>query len=150
MKALCSAARGLFSTEILEVGISVLTTPASSTGQLWTSGFDSWGAIQLSFWDVSLLLHLWYMPAFTHHSLILQCFLHSRPNLFISLVPFCDYIFCCAVEKSSPVDLFFFPGCCCHCFSMAMLTYTSSALLLPRLLCPSIFLSLSEEGVYRI
>lgn len=96
------------------VGVNALTTPTSSTGHLWTSGSGSWGAIQLSFWDVSLLIHPWYMPAFTHHPLLLQHFLHSRPNFFRSLVLFCDYIFCCSIGRSFPVDIFFFPSCCCY------------------------------------
>lgn len=135
------------------VGVNALTTPTSSTGHLWTSGSGSWGAIQLSFWDVSLLIHPWYMPAFTHHPLLLQHFLHSRPNFFCSLVQFCDYIFCCSIGRSFPVDIYSSSPVAAATIicSTVVLSYASSALLLPRLPCsPILIWSLSEESIYSI
>ncbi|POI29512.1 hypothetical protein CIB84_006738 [Bambusicola thoracicus] len=117
------------------VGVNALTIPTSSTGHLWTSGSDSRGAIQLSFWGVSLLLHPWYMPAFTHHPLFLQHFLHSRPN-FSALL--CYFVITCFAALKGEVFLVIYSfspvAAATIVCSTVVLSYTSSALL-PRLPC---------------
>lgn len=95
------------------MGANILTTPTSSSGHLWISGSDSWGAIQLSFWEVSPLLHSWCTPAFAH-PLLLQCFPAPRPkSLSLPYTLSHDSRFCCSVGGiGAPAE--FFPRPCCY------------------------------------